>query len=94
MVRAYEALAERGRPGRAYNVASGAAVTLRHCLDVLLGLAARPISSELEPGLVQANDVEVQVGDSARLRDLTDWEPVITVDRSLADMLDHRRQEG
>ena len=94
VVRAYVLVAERGRAGSVYNVCSGSAVSLQHCLDVLLGLAARPIASELDPALVQANDIEIQVGDHGRLHELTDWSPVVPVDRSLADMLDHRRREG
>jgi GDP-4-dehydro-6-deoxy-D-mannose reductase len=94
VVRAYGVLAERGRAGRVYNVCSGTAVSLQHCVDVLVGLAARPIPSVLDPALVQPNDVEVQVGDCERLRALTDWRPIIPVDQSLADMLDYRRQEG
>jgi GDP-4-dehydro-6-deoxy-D-mannose reductase len=94
VVRAYVAIAERGRPGRAYNVCAGTAVPLRHCLDVLLELAARHITTELDPVLVQADDIDIQVGDAARLRALTDWRPLIPVDQSLADMLAHRRREG
>src|SRR6266536_1870161 len=33
-VRAYQLIAERGRPGRPYNVCTGKAVTIRHLLDL------------------------------------------------------------
>jgi GDP-4-dehydro-6-deoxy-D-mannose reductase len=94
VVRAYSVVSERGRAGGVYNVCSGTAVSLQHCVDVLLELAAKPITSELDPALVETNDVDVQVGDCERLHALTDWRPVIPVDQSLADMLEYRRQEG
>jgi GDP-4-dehydro-6-deoxy-D-mannose reductase len=92
-VRAYVLLAERGRAGSVYNVCSGKAVSLDHCLHVLLGLAAKPIATELDPGRLQVNDVTAQVGDSNRLRALTNWKPRISIEQSLADMLDHERRE-
>jgi GDP-4-dehydro-6-deoxy-D-mannose reductase len=94
VVCAYGLLAERGRAGRVYNVCSGTAVSMQHCVDILLGLAARPMRSEVDPALVQTNDVDIQVGSHERIRALTDWRPNIPVDQSLADMLDHRRQKG
>ncbi len=92
VVRAYRLLAERGRAGRVYNVCSGSAISLQHCLDVLLGLATRHIATEVDPALVQANDVEVQVGTYDRLRAAVGWNPTVPLDQSLADMLERRRQ--
>ena len=94
VVRAYEAIAERGRAGGVYNVCSGKATSLRHCVDVLIRLAKRPIATELDPARVQESDVEVQVGDAGRLHDRTHWTPRIPIAESLADMLEYRRQEG
>jgi GDP-4-dehydro-6-deoxy-D-mannose reductase len=92
VVRAYALLAEKGLPGRVYNVCSGHAVTLRTCLEVLLGLAGRPLAHALEPGLVQQNDLSAQVGDGRRLATLTAWRPEIAIEQSLADMLAARRE--
>jgi GDP-4-dehydro-6-deoxy-D-mannose reductase len=91
-VRAYRLLAERGRGGRVYNVCSGTPVSLRHCVDVLLRLAARPITSEVDPALLRGNDVDMQVGDFGRLHALTGWKPVIPIEQSLGDMLDYWRR--
>jgi GDP-4-dehydro-6-deoxy-D-mannose reductase len=93
-VRAYALLAERGRAGSVYNVCSGKAVSLDYCLRTLIGLAARPLATELDPARLQANDVPTQVGDPRRLRRLTGWEPRISVEQSLADMLDYERRKG
>ena len=38
IVRAYRLIIEKGRPGQAYNVASGVAYSIRHMLDILAGI--------------------------------------------------------
>src|SRR5919108_3637034 len=91
-VRAYRLIAERGRSGAAYNVSSGTGVSIQRCLDVLLGLATRPIRSELDAAKIQTDDVDAQVGDFGRLHALTAWKPAIRLERSLSDMLEHRRR--
>jgi GDP-4-dehydro-6-deoxy-D-mannose reductase len=92
-VRAYAMAAERGRQGAVYNVCSGKAVSLEHCLQVLIRLALIPITTELAPDRIQANDLPSQVGDGERLRRLTGWMPQIPVEQSLGDMLNHLRSE-
>jgi GDP-4-dehydro-6-deoxy-D-mannose reductase len=92
-VRAYRMIAERGRAGSVYNVCSGQAVSIESCLKVLIGMARTPIATEVDPERLQVDDLPTQVGDGRRLRALTDWEPAISVQQSLSDMLDHKRRE-
>jgi GDP-4-dehydro-6-deoxy-D-mannose reductase len=92
-VRAYVMLAEHGRRGAVYNVCSGKAVTLAHCLDVLVARAERRIGTEVDPARVQTDDIPYQVGTYRRLHALTNWAPRISVEQSLADMLDHERRQ-
>ena len=94
VVRAYVLLAKRGRPGSSYNVCSGRGLSLEYCLQVLLREARAPIQVEFDPSRVQSQDVPSQVGDSSRLRALTGWVPSITVEQSLLDTLEYRRQEA
>ena len=91
-VRAYVLLAEQGRSGVAYNVCSGTAVSLRRCVEILSGLTASPITVQTDPARLQRHDLVEQVGDGRRLRRRTGWEPTTTIERSLADMLDHERR--
>jgi GDP-4-dehydro-6-deoxy-D-mannose reductase len=91
-VRAYILLAEKGRAGQTYNVASGRAVAIRDCLDFLRKQARVPIETVLDPARVQKNDVPIQIGSAKRLREQTGWEPKFTTEESLADLLDDWRQ--
>jgi GDP-4-dehydro-6-deoxy-D-mannose reductase len=88
VARAYVLALTRGEPGAVYNIASGAAVRIGAALDLLLGLSPLPIEVVRETGRLRPADVPLLVGDSARLRAATGWEPTIPFARSLRDLLD------
>src|SRR4029079_13968012 len=90
-VRAYEALAERGRPMRPYNVCSGLAYSMRELLDILLSLARVRVRIELDPSRLRPSDNPLILGSHARLTADTGWRPEIPIERTLADLLDHWR---
>jgi GDP-4-dehydro-6-deoxy-D-mannose reductase len=92
-VRAYRAIAERGEPGRAYNVCSGHAVAIRDVLDMLVARARLPISVRVDPARFRPNDVPLLLGDPSRLRDELGWTPKIPIERTLDDILQYWRQE-
>lgn len=92
-VRAYALLAEKGRPGQVYNVASGRAVSIRECLEFLRAQARVRIETVLDPARVQQNDIPFQVGSAERLKRRTGWKPDISVEQSLADLLEDWRQK-
>jgi GDP-4-dehydro-6-deoxy-D-mannose reductase len=91
VVRAYQALLERGRAGEIYNVASGHAVSLRWILDSLLALSGRPIRVEPDPAKFRKVDIPALAGDNEKIRTETGWEPRIPLGRTLRDLLEDRR---
>ena len=91
-VRAYVLLAEKGQAGQTYNVASGQPVAIRGCLDFLRKQARVPIEAVLDHSRVQKNDVPIQIGSAKRLQEQTGWEPEISTERSLLDLLNEWRQ--
>lgn len=90
-VRAYQALAESGQPGRPYNVCSGRAHTIRSLLDILLSLARVPVRVEVDPARLRPSDNPVILGSHARLTRDTGWRPAIPIERTLSDLLEHWR---
>ncbi|MDQ3698031.1 MAG: GDP-mannose 4,6-dehydratase [Gemmatimonadota bacterium] len=87
VARAYVALVERGAPGEAYNVASGAGVDVRTVADrvlVHLGIDAR---LHIDPALQRSADVPVLVGDPAKLRGVTGWAPQHSLDSIIEDLI-------
>jgi GDP-4-dehydro-6-deoxy-D-mannose reductase len=91
VVRAYRLLAQHGRPGEAYNVCSGADVSIQEVADILIGLARRPIRLVPDPALARPADVPVLRGDPSRLRRLTGWTAAIPLAETLHAILDDWR---
>ncbi len=74
-----------------YNVGSGKAVSIEAILQILVGLARVPVTTEVDPERVRAGDATVLALDSSALRARTGWTPQIPLERSLADLLDYWR---
>ena len=88
VVRAYRLLAEKGRPGEAYNVCSGRAVAIREMADILIGLSTRPMKVTLDAERLRPVDVPVLQGDNRKLVRDTGWQPEITLEQTLRDVLE------
>jgi GDP-4-dehydro-6-deoxy-D-mannose reductase len=91
VVRAYWMLLEKGEGGTAYNVCSGRGRRVRELLDVLLAASGARVEVRVDPDRLRPSDVPAQVGDLARLRAATGWEPRIPLERTLKDLLDDWR---
>jgi GDP-4-dehydro-6-deoxy-D-mannose reductase len=91
VVCAYRLLAERGRSGEVYNVASGHSVSIAEVARRLCALAAVEVELVPDPELMRPVDVPVFVGDATRLYDATGWAPQIPLQTTLADMFDYWR---
>lgn len=92
VVRAYHLIVERGTPGEAYNVASGAAYSIQTLLDGLLSHSTAKISVEIDPVRVRPTLLPVLWGDASKLRAATGWQPTISFQQSLRDVLNDCRQ--
>ena len=93
-VRAYAALMNAGTPGAVYNVASGVGRPVRAVLDALVSRSRVPIRVEADAERMRANDIPILIGDATRLREATGWEPEISFDRMLDDLLGYWRGRG
>jgi GDP-4-dehydro-6-deoxy-D-mannose reductase len=86
-VRAYRLIVERGKPGRAYNVCTGRAVSIRGLLDMLLALAQVPIRIKVDPARYRPSDLPILVGDPGRIQQEIGWTADIPLERTLEDLL-------
>jgi GDP-4-dehydro-6-deoxy-D-mannose reductase len=74
-----------------YNVGTGQPVSIEQVLRTLVGLARVPVRTEVDPERVRGSDATVLALDASRFRARTGWKPTISLERSLADLLDHWR---
>ena len=92
IVRAYSMIIESGQPGEAYNVASGAARSIRQLLDILLSLSHARIETRIDAARLRPVDVPEIRGDAGKLRRHTGWQPSFSFERTLGDVLADCRQ--
>jgi GDP-4-dehydro-6-deoxy-D-mannose reductase len=92
-VRAYQLILERGQPGRAYNVCSGHAISMRELLDRLIARARVPVTVKVDPARYRPNDTPLLLGDPRRLRDELGWAPDIPLEQTLDDLLEYWRNQ-
>jgi len=75
VVTAYLLLAERGRPGESYNVASGRGVSARQLATDVLHRAGVRADISTDAALVRATDIPTLIGSPAKLSRETGWAP-------------------
>ncbi|MFI5206499.1 MAG: NAD-dependent epimerase/dehydratase family protein [Gemmatimonadales bacterium] len=85
---AYAALLEKGKPGEAYNVASGKGVTLRDLFARLAKVVGVDAIPETDPAFVRPADLPHLVGNASKLRATTGWQPKFSLDETLRDLVD------
>jgi GDP-4-dehydro-6-deoxy-D-mannose reductase len=87
VVRAYRLLAVHGTPGAIYNLGSGRGTRVAEALDQLRSLAAVPVAVRVDPARVRSVDLPFLVADASKLRAATGWEPSLSIEQTLGDML-------
>jgi GDP-4-dehydro-6-deoxy-D-mannose reductase len=87
MVKAYIRLLEVGQTGEVYNAGSGRTYRMQEILDRLVALAGVPVTVQERPDASRKADTAVSRADIRKLREATGWQPAISLDRTLADML-------
>lgn len=91
MVRAYWFAVQKGRPGEAYNIATGEGIHIRELLDRLLAMSTTKVTIEIDPDRLRPSDVERLIGDSSKFRQDTGWAPQIPFEKTLRDVLQYWR---
>lgn len=94
VVAAYIAMLHSGRPGSAYNVASGQGLSVREIAERVLNRTGVQAELKEDPALVRAVDVPVLVGDATRLLTDTGWAPTRGFDSILDDLLAYHRKHA
>lgn len=91
MVRAYWLAVTKGKPGEAYNIATGRGITIQDLLDRLLSFSEVEVKVEQDPERMRPSDVVRLVGDSTKFRRDTGWEPKVPLEQTLRDTLQYWR---
>jgi GDP-4-dehydro-6-deoxy-D-mannose reductase len=92
IVRAYQLLLEYGVPGEAYNIASGVARSIQSLLDTLLDFTDVRVEVKVDPDRLRPSKVPILQGDPTKLQRVSQWQPRLTFEQTLRDVLDDCRQ--
>jgi GDP-4-dehydro-6-deoxy-D-mannose reductase len=93
VVAAYILLLEgAGDDGAVYNIASGRAVTMKEVLRALIAIARVGVEVRDDPARMRPSDVPLVLGDAAKLRVRTGWEPRIPLAAALRDVYADARE--
>jgi len=90
VAQAYRVIAQRGKPGEIYHIGSGKAVSIQTIVDMLVGMAHRPIVITPGAGSARPIDVPVLQADITKLKKLG-WQPRIVLQKTLSDTLEYYR---
>ncbi len=91
MVRAYWLSLEKGTPGSVYNICTGRSYSIREILGKLVEISGVRVDVRTDKGRLRPSDVPLLEGDNSAFRKDTGWEPVIPMEKTLADFLDFWR---
>ena len=87
VVKAYTALIEKGKSGVFYNIGTGHARTIREVLDMIIAQSNAEIRIELDTKKLRPVDVPIIEPDIKTVRNMTDWQPEISIESTISDML-------
>lgn len=90
---AYWILVHKCQPGEVYNIGGSVTMTVGEMLKKLLALSFRKdIIIEVDPARLRPSDVTLQIPSTEKFRKETGWQPEISFDHTLRDILDYWRK--
>ena len=81
-------------PGSYYNIGGAHSCTVREILETLVALSSRKdeIEVRVDPDRLRPIDADLQVPDTSKFREHTGWEPEISFEKTMSDLLDYWRE--
>lgn len=89
VARAYMLLLEKGRSGQVYNICSGKGYSLKDILNMMMSIAGVDICYEINEKLIRPADNPVIIGSNDKIKSECGWQPEITIETSLKNILDY-----
>ncbi|MFQ6082561.1 MAG: GDP-mannose 4,6-dehydratase [Candidatus Aminicenantia bacterium] len=90
--RAYWLCLEKGESGEVYNIGSGKTYQISQVLDILLSYSKLNVKVEKDPTRLRPSDVPILLADNTKFVSLTHWQPRISLENTLLDLLNFWRE--
>lgn len=88
VVNAYYMLLMDGTPGEIYNICSGTGIALADIINQVADIVGIKVHTKVNPEYVRPNDNRVVIGSHNKLTTELGWQPVISWNRTLQDMVE------
>jgi GDP-mannose 4,6-dehydratase len=91
-VRAYYLLMQNHDNGEAYNICGPkeSVTKMQTFTDKLIGISGlQGVEKKVSDKLYRPIDIQIQIGDTTKLRAKTGWKPEISIDQTLADLFNY-----
>ena len=92
VVKAYYLLLKKGRKGEVYNICSGKGIILKEIIFKMSVILTLMIEIKVNPDLIRPNENKRIIGSFDKLHRELGWQPEITLDRSLEDIIEYWKQ--
>jgi GDP-4-dehydro-6-deoxy-D-mannose reductase len=93
IVRGYQLLMKKGKPGEAYNVCSGKAYSIKNLLKILISLSKMNIRVKTDEKRNRPAEIPILKGDNSKIKRTTHWKPEISIETTLEDTLNFWRRK-
>jgi GDP-4-dehydro-6-deoxy-D-mannose reductase len=87
IARAYRLLFEKGKSGEIYNICSGTPHSGHEILEGLIEASGVDAATEQDPSKMRPADTPVIYGDHQKISQHTGWEPQISLETTLSDVI-------
>ncbi len=89
--RALWLLLNKGKAGKTYNVCSGVATRIGDIADIVLAKGKVKAELEIDPSRLRPLDEPILQGDNSELKQDTGWEPEVTMEQIVEELLEYWR---
>lgn len=86
-------LADKGTPGDVYNLSSEHCYYMRDIVSMIEKEVGHKFDIEIDPELLRPTDEKIIIGNIDKLKKDTGWKQVITMEQTIADMLQYWRSK-
>lgn len=93
VARALWLLLEHGAPGQVYNLCSGRATRIGDIVQLVVERGRVPVTVQTDPSRLRPSDEPLLLGDNTRLRAATGWEPTISIETIVDELLAYWRDQ-
>jgi len=93
IVHGYWLALEKGETGEVYNICAGKGVKIREVIDILSRILGIELPFSVDSERLRPSDVPYLVGDCSKFRKQTGWEPKLTFEDAMRDLVIYWREE-